>query len=357
VNPTQTRKPGLPGAVTRRAVSLPEGGLVKVEEPPAGRSLPLLVQPAVEGVDLIAWAEDNRPWIDRRLLACGALLFRGFRIDALADFERFIRATSDRMAEYNEPATPRTQVGGALYTSTDFPPVQPIFMHNENSNTNSWPLKIYFFCVTPAATGGATPVADSRRVFQEIDAGLRQQFIDRRVMYVRNFGSGLGLPWQAVFHTDDPAAVDAYCGANGITTEWGSGDRLRIRYVRHGVGRHPMTRESVWFNHCALFHSSVLDPEIRAALREEFGEEDLPFNAFFGDGSPIPAAALEEIYRAYRKEMVATPWQQGDVLMLDNMLAAHGREPYSGERRIVVGMADPFDAAQMAALEPARLDA
>jgi len=352
MNQPEARKPGpkLPGSFTRKALSVPDEGLVRVEAPPAGRTLPVLLRPAVEGVSLVAWARDNRPLIDEHLLRSGAIFFRGFQVDALTDFEAFIAATSDRAAQYNEPATPRTQVSGQLYTSTDFPPVQRIFMHNENSNTNSWPLKIYFLCVTPSATGGETPVADSRRVFQAMDPELRRRFVEKRVMYVRNFGSGLGLPWQAVFRATEPAEVDAYCKANGIATEWGSGDRLRIRYVRHAAGRHPRTGEAVWFNHTALFHSSVLDPEIRNALHEEFSEEDLPFNAFFGDGSAIPPSALEEIYRVYREEMVALPWGSGDILMLDNMLAAHGREPYTGERRVVVGMADPFEASQMDAV-------
>jgi alpha-ketoglutarate-dependent taurine dioxygenase len=31
-------------------------------------------------------------------------------------------------------------------------------------------------------------------------------------------------------------------------------------------------------------------------------------------------------------------WEAGDLLMLDNLLAAHGRRPFSGERRIAVAM-------------------
>jgi hypothetical protein len=32
----------------------------------------------------------------------------------------------------------------------------------------------------------------------------------------------------------------------------------------------------------------------------------------------------------------------GDILMVDNMLVAHGREPFSGPRKILVAMAEPF---------------
>lgn len=344
-------KPPLPNLSgrARRTITVPDQGeMVRVSPLVPGRSLPLLVEPAVEGVDLVTWAADHKSTLDRHLLKSGALVFRGFRLDRLARFEAFIAASSERPAEYNEPATPRTQVSGGLYTSTDFPPDKRIFMHNENSNCSNWPLKLYFQCVVPSATGGETPVADSRRVYQGLDAALVRRFEERGVRYVRNFGMGVGLPWSAVFKTEDRTEVEEYCDQNGITPTWGEGDRLRISYRRHGVGRHPMTGEKVWFNHVSLFHSSLIDEEAREGLLAEFGEEGLPFNAFYGDGSPISTADVEEIYRVYEEEMVPVSWQEGDVLMVDNMLAAHGREPYTGERRVVVGMAEPYTAESMA---------
>jgi hypothetical protein len=50
---------------------------------------------------------------------------------------------------------------------------------------------------------------------------------------------------------------------------------------------------------------------------------------------------LDRLRAAYEAELVALPWHEGDVMMLDNMLAAHGRSPYSGARKILVGMAVP----------------
>ena len=73
-----------------------------------------------------------------------------------------------------------------------------------------------------------------------------------------------------------------------------------------------------------------------------FREEDLPRNAFYGDGSKIEASVLEEINEIYQQETVTFPWQEGDILMLDNMLVAHGRKPFIGPRKVLVGMAEPF---------------
>jgi len=77
---------------------------------------------------------------------------------------------------------------------------------------------------------------------------------------------------------------------------------------------------------------------------EEFGSEDeLPTNTYYGDGEPIESDVLEELRAAYHAETVSFPWQRGDVMLLDNMLVAHGRAPYSGPRKILVGMSEPID--------------
>jgi hypothetical protein len=73
----------------------------------------------------------------------------------------------------------------------------------------------------------------------------------------------------------------------------------------------------------------------------EFSDGDLPANTYYGDGSPIEPEVLDHLRAAYHAETVSFPWQQGDLLMLDNMLVAHGRAPYAGARQILVGMSEP----------------
>jgi hypothetical protein len=117
---------------------------------------------------------------------------------------------------------------------------------------------------------------------------------------------------------------------------------LSWRAVREPIRRHPRTGESIWFNHAAFFHVTTLDPLIRETFLAEFDEEDLPSNTYYGDDSKIEEPVLDAIREAYRRETVSTPWQIGDVLMLDNMLVAHGRSPYEGPRKVLVGMADAY---------------
>ena len=125
--------------------------------------------------------------------------------------------------------------------------------------------------------------------------------------------------------------------------EWADDDCLRTRQLCQAVATHPCTGQVVWFNQAHLFHISRLAPEVREALLTVFAEEDLPRNVYYGDGAPIEASILDEITRIYEQQAICFPWQEGDILMLDNMLAAHGRKPFTGKRKVVVGMAEPFE--------------
>jgi alpha-ketoglutarate-dependent taurine dioxygenase len=314
-------------------------------ESPAS-SLPLVIEPAAPGTALASWVAVNRQFLEDALQKHGGILFRGFNLQEPEDLEAVIRAVSGESLEYRERSSPRHAVSGNIYTSTDYPSSQPIFLHNENSYQQEWPLKIFFFCRQAPGQGGETPIADVRKVLARISPEIRDRFAARQWSYIRNFGDGFGLSWQTVFQTSDKEAVDRHCRERGIETEWKDEDRLRTRAVRPAIARHPRTGELVWFNHATFFHVSTLEPMVREALLEEFEEEELPANTYYGDGLPIEPEVLDHLRAAYHAETVSFPWQQGDLLMLDNMLVAHGRAPFSGPRQILVGMAEALGREQ-----------
>jgi amino acid adenylation domain-containing protein len=326
-------------SVKPKPVALPQGELIKTEYLQPGELFPLVAKPAVADVDLADWAKNNREFIEAKLLQHGGILFRGFIDPVVSAFEQFaLSICSELFGEYGD--LPREGVSPKVYGSTPYPADKAILFHSESSHLHRWPMKIWFFCVQPAQQGGETPIVDCRKIYQLLDPKLREKFAQKQIMYVRNYTDGLDVSWKDFFKTEDKSVVEEYCRQAGMEFEWKAGNNLRTRKIRPAIAKHPKTKEMVFFNQLPLHHISCLDAATRASLLSVFGEENLPRNVYYGDGTPIEDSVMEEIHAVYAQAAVSFPWQAGDILMLDNMLAAHSRNPFIGSRKIVVAMGE-----------------
>jgi hypothetical protein len=164
-------------------------------------------------------------------------------------------------------------------------------------------------------------------------------------MLVRNFHPDFGPSWQHVFNTDDRDEVAGYCVDNDIEIEWVGTGGLRTRSVRDAVHYRPGSDVPRWFNHATFFHVTTLAPDLQEALVAMFGVDGLPANTYYGDGAPIPVEVVDHLRAAYRAATVRFDYQPDDVLVVDNMTAAHGREPFTGPRKVAVAMAEPHTPA------------
>lgn len=298
---------------------------------------------AVRSTELASWALVHRGEIEAALKQRGALLFRGFTVRSVAEFEQFVASSSDRWAQYREASTPRLAVSENVSTSTEYPARERIFLHNENSHCTSWPKKIYFWCEHMADSGGETPIADCRKIYNRIDEGIRIKFIQNRILYIRNFTLGLGISWQNAFNCRSKVELESYAHEQHMAAEWINNDHLKIQYVRPAVICHPNTKELVWFNHGTFFNFWALKPSLRNMLLEANLRDQVPYDTAFGSGEPISEDMVRHLMACYESETLIWKWQQGDVLLLDNMLMAHGRMPFTGKRRVLTGMADPVE--------------
>jgi alpha-ketoglutarate-dependent taurine dioxygenase len=304
-----------------------------------GDSLPLVLESATHGEALLDALQRLHPDIDAALPEVGGVLLRGFSVPSVDVFQQFARSFGHELLPYDFASTPRSNVIRGVYTSTEYPAHQHIPLHSEQSYTREWPLKIWFHCVMAAATGGETPIADNRRIYEQMPVAIRERFA-AGLLYVRNYGD-FDLPWQKVFNTTDRSEVETFCRRAQIRWEWQPDGTLRTYQRCQGIATHPRTAQKLWFNQAHLFHVSNLDAEVREMLLETLGLEALPRNVCFADGSTIPDAMLDEIRAVLAQQTVIFPWQAGDVLMLDNMLVAHARTPFKGPRKVVVAMSEP----------------
>jgi alpha-ketoglutarate-dependent taurine dioxygenase len=325
-----------------KPISFSSTNLIKLHHLQPNCTLPLVISPTESNFSLAGWMSNNLEYVETNLLKYGGVLFRGFSIKNQTDFVKILQSSSVKLMDYLEGATPRTEVEDKIYTSTEYPAHRSIALHNELSIAVTFPIKIWFLCLKSAEQGGETPICDMRKVFQRLSPKLKERFLLKNWMLVRNYGNGFGLPWQTSFHTTDKRVVEAYCRKNAIDFEWKDGDCLRTCQVRPAVIKHPKTGEMVWFNHIAFWHISTLESELRETLLVDFQEKDLPYSTYYGDGSPIEVSVIEEICQAYQQETVFFPWQEGDLLMLDNVLVAHGRNPFVGTRKVLAAMGEAY---------------
>ncbi|HYG12158.1 MAG TPA: TauD/TfdA family dioxygenase [Pyrinomonadaceae bacterium] len=307
------------------------------------KMLPLLVEPDERVENRSDDGQIFRLSLERddirdKLLEHGALLLRGFPALDPPAFAEFVRRFSGRTPlSYAGGASPRTNLGDAVYTSTEYPGHYTLSLHNEMSYTSRWPRHLFFYCAVAPEQGGETPLADSRRVLKRIDAKVVEEFKSRKIKYVRNLhgGSGTGYSWQEAFETEDRTVVENLCREACINWTWRADGGVRLTEVRPATAVHPLTGEEVWFNQAEGFHPSAsADAELSTTLRED----ELRLNAFYGDGGSLSLPALEHIREVTRAEAAFFPWRAGDILIVDNMLACHGRMPFTGARKVLLAM-------------------
>lgn len=294
-----------------------------------------------KNVSPLEWVNENKENVKPFLEKNGALLIRGFNNIEENDFGSILsQLFGKELVDYTFRSTPRVELGNKVYTASEYHHTEWIPQHNENAYSNIWPSRIGLLCKIKAKKMGNTPISDSRVAYNEIPAEIREEFERKNVMYVRNF-SEIDLPWEEVFQTKKKEEVEAYCKANNIQAEW-TPDGLRTKQINKASLIHPFTKEKLWFNQAHLFHVSNLDEELRESLIEMLGEENLPRNTYYGDGTPIDVEALNIIREVYKKTKVSFDWEENDLLLLDNMLYTHGREPYEGTRKVLVGLAGEY---------------
>jgi alpha-ketoglutarate-dependent taurine dioxygenase len=213
-------------------------------------------------------------------------------------------------------------------------------MHNENSYQQEWPLRLAFCCLVPATTEGETPLADMNSVTAALDSELFSKFEQRGVRYVRHYHPYIDVPWQQVFQTEDRSVVAKICAQRQIQHEWLDDDVLRTVQTCQGTATHPVTGVKTIFNQAHLFHVTSNGTENAEQLIDTFGADRLPRQSSFGDGEEIPLADLQSLRMAFESQKIMFSWQKDDVVLIDNMQVAHGRQPFTGPRKLLAALLD-----------------
>ena len=293
--------------------------------------------------DAARWVAGHRDTLRAAVAEHGSLLVRGLGLRDPTQTEAVFRQLGHLMIE-REAFAPRRTYADGVYSSSKWPPNQPMCVHHELSYALEFPSLMLFACLTAAVGGGATPVADSPAVLCALPSELVERFEREGWLLIRNYNDDIGASFADAFGIDDRHAVEGYCRANAIGFEWQRDGALRTWQRRSAVLAHPLTGQRCWFNQIAFLNQWTMDPELREYLVDVYGEDGLPFNTCFGNGDPIGPDVVQVINEAYEAHTARERWQAGDLMLVDNVRTAHGREPFTGPREVVVAMADAVRA-------------
>ncbi|MGY0056164.1 TauD/TfdA family dioxygenase [Streptomyces sp. LZ34] len=291
--------------------------------------------------DAPAWAAEHREALRARVAEHGVLLVRGLGLREVDQVGAvFSRLAGELMAE-REAFAPRQVHGPGLYSTTTWPANQPMCMHHELSYRLECPGLMLFACLRAPSEGGATAVADAERVLQALPAALTERFEREGWLLTRSYNDEIGASVAESFGTEEPAAIERYCRAHAIDFAWQPDGSLHTRQRRAAVVRHPLTGRRCWFNQIAFLNEWTLAPEVREYLVDVYGEDGLPFNTRFADGTPLGEDVVQLLNSTYEAHTAREPWQAGDLMLVDNIRTAHSREAFTGERQVLVAMAEP----------------
>lgn len=296
----------------------------------------------VEAVsDASAWADEFREALRAQVIEHGVVLVRGLGLREADQTRAVFAALSGELMTEREAFAPRRSHGPGLYSSATWPANQPMCMHHELSYRLEVPGLMLFACLNAPGQGGATAVADAEHMLQALPATVTERFEREGWLLTRSYNDEIGASLTESFGTENPVAIEHYCRAQAIDFDWQSDGSLRTRQRRSAVVRHPVTGRRCWFNQIAFLNEWTLAPEVREYLVDVYGEDGLPFNTRFGDGSPISEDIVGMLNATYEEHTRREPWQSGDLMLVDNLRTAHSREPFSGEREVLVAMAEP----------------
>ncbi|WP_313918938.1 TauD/TfdA family dioxygenase [Tahibacter sp.] len=287
---------------------------------------------------LPAYLAENATRLRQQLHRSGALLFQSAGCDTPEAFAQLVRHFAPSLMQENGEHVALGTADQHVYTPVLHAPEQKLIWHNENSFNADWPDIIAFRSVRPATRGGETLLADSREVIAELDATLVAEFRAKGVCYVRTMGLGVGLDWRQVLRVHTRQQAENHCQSHGMAWRWIDEDTLQTRCTRPAVEKHAVTGEDCWFNQAQHWHPWFLGEDVRQELVDAFGAESLPRDCCFGDGSRIDDAAMAHIKAVYEWLEWSVALEAGDVLVVDNVLLAHGRNPYAGPRELHVAM-------------------
>lgn len=295
--------------------------------------------------------------LTKQLASHGALLFRDLPIHGAHDFSRFAHAFGYKPHEIIGIVVDRPILAPNIAPANEAPKEVLVYNHNESPQVPHAPEYIFFYCHKAPHTGGESPISSSLELFHRAQnempkfiSELAEKGILSRVTYKvdQQYKGGATLK-QAFGKLVEPEDDDAtrrskieaqiarYGRGKHTTWKWTDDGGLVLEHRLPAIRTQPRTELPTLFTGLAAYYKNA---KVNGAGRNITQQ-------LYGDGTPIPEKYLAQLAKITDEIRVLHKWQQGDVLVFDNVIAQHGREPWKGEQGDRVIMASLFDGNQV----------
>jgi alpha-ketoglutarate-dependent taurine dioxygenase len=287
---------------------------------------------------VVGWVAAHRDELCRQASQHGAVLFRGFPLRTDLDFDRFVSAFGLKNFPYDESLSNAVRVNRTprVFTANEAPASVTIFLHHEMAQTPIYPSKLFFFCERPADEGGATPLCRSDLLWERLAKQCPEFARDCETKGLRytnvmpsanDPNSGMGRSWQSTLRTDSASGAEERLRGLGYSWEWLADGCLRATTPVLPAVREISPGRKSFFNQLIAAYCGWKD-----------SRNDPSKSITFGDGTPLDRQAVDAAIAMADEFTFDAAWQQGDVALVDNFVAMHGRRTFSGTRKVLASL-------------------
>ncbi len=306
-----------------------------------GQAFPLVLACRTKGVgrdELSGWIQAEKEELLRSARRRGAVLFRGFPLVTVEDFDSFVRAFELPNFPYDESLSNAVRVNRTerVFTANEAPPSVPIFLHHEMAQTPIYPSHLFFFCEQAAESGGATPLCRSDILWQLLRVAEPQFAADcqnKGLKYTSVMPSsddpesGMGRSWQRTLRATRREQAEARLKTLGYAWKWREDDCLEATTPPLPATMTLPDGRTTFFN------------QLIAAFQGWRDTRNDPAKAIsHGDGSPLNGEAACRAAELAENLAFPVPWRHGDVALVDNFVTMHGRQTFQGTRKVLASL-------------------
>ena len=304
-----------------------------------GKPFPLAIK-APEGSlpEGCEWARGVADELSKAAFEHGAVLVRGLPMASPKDFDSIVSAFSFPNFSYADSLSNAYRINFTprVFSANEAPSDITIFLHHEMAQTPIYPSKLFFFCQAAADEGGATPICRSDILWERLreqrpdfaKACLAEGLKYSNVMPAEaDESSGMGRSWQGTFNVDNREAAEARLAKLGYSWEWQANGDLRATTPVLPAVRDLGDGRASFFN------------QLIAAFNGWKDTRNDPAKAItLGDGTPLDPANVAAASALADELTFDIPWQAGDLALVDNYIAMHGRRTFKGTRRVLASL-------------------